>query len=99
MLGAQVIGMPDEKYGEEICAWVRLNSQSTATAHELQQWCQGAIADFKIPRYWKFVDSYPLTASGKVQKFLMRQCNLQDVTDCGKLYDKAQTAANSTYSK
>jgi fatty-acyl-CoA synthase len=70
---AQVIGVPDAKYGEEVMAWVRLKAGATLTADELRAACQGRIATFKIPRYWKFVESFPLTVTGKVQKFRMRE--------------------------
>ncbi len=69
----QVIGVPDLKYGEELMAWVRLKSGEAATAEELQSFCRGEIATCKIPRYWKFVDAFPMTVTGKVQKFVMRQ--------------------------
>ena len=93
----QVIGVPDGTYGEEVCAWVRLHPKCEVTAQELQQWCKENIAAFKIPRYWQFVDSYPLTASGKVQKYLMRQSNLSNATDCGKLYDRPKSGQVSFY--
>jgi fatty-acyl-CoA synthase len=70
---AQVIGVPCPKYGEEVMAWVRLKAGATITADELRTACTGRIATFKIPRYWKFVDSFPLTVTGKVQKFRMRE--------------------------
>jgi fatty-acyl-CoA synthase len=70
---AQVIGVPCPKYGEEVMAWVRLRAGVTMTADELRAACQGRIATFKIPRYWKFVDAFPLTVTGKVQKYRMRE--------------------------
>ena len=72
----QVIGIPDKKYGEEVCAWVRLQPNSAATAEDLEAWCEGRLAAFKMPHCWKFVDSFPVTASGKVQKYLMRKQHL-----------------------
>jgi fatty-acyl-CoA synthase len=69
----QVIGVPSEKYGEEIMAWVRVREGATVSGDELQAFCRGRIATFKIPRYWKFVDSYPMTVTGKIQKFKMRE--------------------------
>jgi fatty-acyl-CoA synthase len=69
----QVIGVPDARYGEELMAWVKLKEGQTTTGEELQDFCRGQIATFKIPRYWKFVDAFPMTVTGKVQKFLMRQ--------------------------
>ena len=68
----QVIGVPDRKYGEELCAWVKLKPGETATAEEIQDFCRGQIAHYKIPRYIHFVDAFPMTVTGKVQKFMMR---------------------------
>jgi fatty-acyl-CoA synthase len=69
----QVIGVPDPRYGEELCAWVRLRDGETATAEEIRAFCQGQIAHYKVPRHIKFVDGFPMTVTGKIQKFLMRQ--------------------------
>ncbi len=69
----QVIGVPDPRYGEELCAWVRLHHGETATADEVRAFCRGQIAHYKIPRYVKFVDAFPMTVTGKIQKFLMRE--------------------------
>ena len=69
----EVIGVPDEKYGEEVCAWIKLHEGRTATAEEIRAFCEGKIAHFKIPRYIRFVDSYPMTITGKVQKYIMRE--------------------------
>ena len=69
---AQVIGVPDDKYGEELMAWVQLASGEELTAEELREFCKGQIAHFKIPRYVKFVDSFPMTVTGKVRKVEMR---------------------------
>ena len=67
----QVVGVPDLKYGEELCAWVKLKP-GDAHADEIQGFCKGQIAHYKIPRYIKFVDAFPMTVTGKVQKFIMR---------------------------
>ncbi len=69
----QVIGVPDERYGEEIMAWIKLNEGQQATPEEIREFCQGQIAHYKIPRYIKFVDAFPMTVTGKIQKFQMRQ--------------------------
>ena len=69
----QVIGVPDPRYGEELCAWVRLRDGASATAEEIRAFCQGQIAHYKIPRYIRFVDGFPMTVTGKIQKFLMRE--------------------------
>ncbi|XP_030836363.1 medium-chain acyl-CoA ligase ACSF2, mitochondrial [Strongylocentrotus purpuratus] len=69
----QVIGVPDERMGEELCAWIRLKAGQEATPEEIKAFCKGKISHFKIPRYIEFVDEFPLTVTGKVQKFKMRQ--------------------------
>jgi fatty-acyl-CoA synthase len=69
----QVIGVPDRKYGEELCAWVKLKAGMEASADEIRDFCEGQIAHYKIPRYVKFVDSFPMTVTGKIQKYLMRE--------------------------
>jgi fatty-acyl-CoA synthase len=69
----EVIGVPDEKYGEEVCAWIKLHEGQQATSDEIREYCKGRIAHFKIPRYIKFVDEFPMTVTGKVQKFVMRE--------------------------
>jgi fatty-acyl-CoA synthase len=83
----QVVGVPDARYGEELCAWVRLREGRQVTGDELRDWCRGKIATFKIPRYWRFVDEFPMTVTGKVQKFKMRETS---VTELG-LQDAAET--------
>jgi fatty-acyl-CoA synthase len=84
----QVIGVPDAHYGEEICAWIRLRESVTATPEEILNFCRGQIAHYKIPRYIKFVDKFPMTVTGKVQKFAMREqmiveLGLQGSRECG----------------
>jgi fatty-acyl-CoA synthase len=69
----QVIGVPDLKYGEELMAWVKLRPGASLSADELRAYCKGRIATYKIPRYWKFVDGFPMTVTGKIQKFKMRE--------------------------
>ena len=69
----QCFGVPDEKYGEEICVWVSLRPDQHLTAEELIDHCKGKIAHFKIPRYVRFVDEFPMTVTGKIQKYLMRE--------------------------
>jgi fatty-acyl-CoA synthase len=65
--------VPSEKYGEEVMAWVKPREGANLTGDELAAWCKGKIASFKIPRHWKLVDSFPMTVTGKVQKFKMRE--------------------------
>src|SRR5918995_1371816 len=69
----QVIGVPDPRYGEEICAWIKLHDGKTATAEEIREFCKGEIAHYKIPRYIEFVPEFPMTITGKIQKFVMRE--------------------------
>jgi fatty-acyl-CoA synthase len=69
----QVIGIPDERYGEELCAWVRLRDGENATAEEIRAFCEGQIAHCEVARYVKFADGFPMTVTGKIQKFMMRQ--------------------------
>jgi len=69
----QVIGLPDEKFGEELCACIILRPGTHATEEDIRAFCRGQIAHFKIPRYVRFVDSFPVTATGKVQKYIMRE--------------------------
>ncbi len=70
---AQVIGVPDPKLGEEICAWIQLRPGQTASVEDIRSFCRGKIAHFKIPKYIRIVDAFPLTVTGKVQKFVMRE--------------------------
>jgi fatty-acyl-CoA synthase len=69
----QVFGVPDEKMGEEVCAWVQLQPGETMSVEELKAFCKDQITHFKIPRYVRFVDEYPMTVTGKIQKFIMRE--------------------------
>jgi fatty-acyl-CoA synthase len=75
----QVIGVPSEKYGEEVMAWVKPREGAALSGEDLAQWCKGKIATYKIPRYWKFVDSFPMTVTGKVQKFKMRETAVEEL--------------------
>ncbi|TMG99568.1 MAG: AMP-binding protein, partial [Betaproteobacteria bacterium] len=69
----QVFGVPDPKYGEEVCAWIVLKPGEQASEAEIKDFCREQIAHYKVPRYVRFVDEMPLTITGKVQKFVMRQ--------------------------
>ena len=73
----QVIGVPDPRYGEEICAWIKLHDGKTATAEEIREFCKGEIAHYKIPRYIEFVPEFPMTITGKIQKFVMREQTIE----------------------
>jgi fatty-acyl-CoA synthase len=76
---AQVIGVPDKKYGEEVCAWVRLRDGQKSTADEIRDYCRGQIATYKIPRYIRFTTEFPMTVTGKIQKFRMREEMLKEL--------------------
>jgi fatty-acyl-CoA synthase len=75
----QVIGVPDDRYGEEICAWVKLRPGVSATEEEIRAFCRDQIAHYKVPRYIKFVDEFPMTVTGKIQKFIMRERTIADL--------------------
>jgi fatty-acyl-CoA synthase len=79
VLDVQVIGVPSKKYGEEVMAWVKLRPGTMASDEELTRFCRGRIATFKIPRFWKFVDEFPTTVTGKVQKFRMRETAIAEL--------------------
>ncbi|NTX15115.1 AMP-binding protein [Myxococcus sp. CA056] len=76
---AQVIGVPSAKYGEEVMAWVKPKPGVTLTPEELRKHCTGRIATFKVPRFWKLVDAFPMTVTGKVQKFRMREVSVAEL--------------------
>ena len=69
----QVVGVPDHKYGEELCAWIILKPGQSCTEQEIRDFCQGQIAHYKVPRYIRFVENFPMTITGKIQKFMMRK--------------------------
>jgi len=75
----QIIGIPDARYGEEIVAWIKFHPGHVANALELQAWCKDRIAHFKTPRHFKFVEEFPMTVTGKIQKFRMREISLQEL--------------------
>ena len=75
----QVFGVPDAKYGEEICAWVRLHADVEMTEEEVRAFCRDQIAHYKVPRYVRFVPEFPMTVTGKVQKYLMREAMAQEL--------------------
>ena len=75
----QVFGVPDRRYGEELCAWVKLRADAVLSEPELQAFCRGRIAHQKVPRYVRFVDGFPMTVTGKMQKFLMREAMRQEL--------------------
>jgi fatty-acyl-CoA synthase len=75
----QVIGIPDKKYGEEVCAWIRLHEGQLANEDEIREYCRGKIATYKIPRYIRFTTDFPMTVTGKVQKFRMREQMIREL--------------------
>jgi fatty-acyl-CoA synthase len=75
----QIFGVPDPKYGEELCAWIKLKAGETANEDEIKSFCKGQIAHYKIPRYVRFVDDFPMTVTGKIQKFVMREQMIEDL--------------------
>jgi fatty-acyl-CoA synthase len=75
----QVIGVPDEKYGEELCAWVKVRAGSELTEEEVRAFCVGKIAHYKVPRYVRFTQEFPMTVTGKVQKFKMRETSVAEL--------------------
>ena len=79
ILDVQCFGVPDSRYGEELCAWVMLREGAVLTEEDVRAYCRGKIAHQKIPRYVKFVDAFPMTVTGKMQKYLMRQAMEQEL--------------------
>ncbi|WP_419845652.1 AMP-binding protein [Candidatus Poriferisocius sp.] len=75
----QVIGVPDARYGEEIMAWVQLRDSATLDADNIKEFCRGQIAHYKVPRYVKFTDEFPMTITGKIQKYLMREQSIEEL--------------------
>ncbi len=74
-----VVGVPDRKFGEEILAWIKLRAGETATADEIRDFCRERLAHFKTPGYVKFVDSFPMTVTGKIQKYKIRQQAIEEL--------------------
>jgi fatty-acyl-CoA synthase len=70
---AAVVGVPDPKYGEELCAWIKLKNSHTATEQEIRDYCRGCLAFYKVPKYVRFVTAFPQTVTGKIQKFKIRE--------------------------
>lgn len=79
VVDVQVIGVPDAKYGEQVMAWIKLKEGATTTPEELTAYCKGKIATVKIPKYWKFVEEFPMTVTGKVKKVEMREISTREL--------------------
>jgi fatty-acyl-CoA synthase len=75
----QVVGVPDVKYGEEICAWIKLRAGETSSQEEIVAFCKGQIAHYKVPRYVRFVDAFPMTVTGKIQKYQIRDAMIEEL--------------------
>jgi fatty-acyl-CoA synthase len=75
----QIVGVPDVKYGEELCAWIQLKPGETSTSEEITEFCRGQIAHYKMPRYIRFVTEFPMTITGKVQKFQIRAAMIEEL--------------------
>jgi fatty-acyl-CoA synthase len=75
----QVVGVPDRKYGEEVVAWVKLKEGRELSEQDIKDFCRGKISNFKIPRFIRFVDSFPMTVTGKIQKFKMREISMSEL--------------------
>lgn len=79
ILDVQIIGVPSEKFGEEVMAWVKVRNRFDVTEDELLNYCTGKIAHYKIPKYWKFVEEFPMTISGKIRKVEMREISVKEL--------------------
>ena len=79
IVDVQVIGVPDIRYGEEVMAWIQLRDGAKTTGEDIKDFCRGTIAHFKVPRYFKFTDTFPMTITGKIQKFKMREQSIEEL--------------------
>jgi fatty-acyl-CoA synthase len=68
-----VVGVPDERYGEQLCAWIILRDDASVSEDDVKAYCQGKIAHFKVPNYVRFTDAFPMTVTGKIQKYKLRE--------------------------
>ena len=78
ILDVQIVGVPDSKYGETVAAWVKLKPGAALTLEDLKKFCKGKIAEYKIPRYLRVTDDFPMTVSGKIQKFKLREISIRE---------------------
>ena len=79
IVDVQVIGVPDMRYGEEVMAWVQLRDGADTTGEDIKEFCRASIAHYKVPRYIKFTDTFPMTITGKIQKFKMREQSIEEL--------------------
>jgi fatty-acyl-CoA synthase len=79
VVDVQVVGLPDSRYGEELCAWIRLAEGEKANEEEIRAFCRDQIAHHKVPRYIRFVTEFPMTVTGKVQKFRIREQMIEEL--------------------
>jgi fatty-acyl-CoA synthase len=79
VMDVQVVGVPSLKYGEESAAYIKLRQGQEATEEEIKEFCQGKIARYKVPKYILFVEEYPMTASGKIQKYILREMAVKEL--------------------
>jgi fatty-acyl-CoA synthase len=77
----QVFGVPDQRLGEQVCAWIRLREGTAVSAAAIQDYCRRHLAYFKVPHYVRFVDAFPMTVTGKVQKYLMRESMIAELAE------------------
>jgi fatty-acyl-CoA synthase len=75
----QVVGVPDQRFGEELCAWIMVKPGQTLTEAEVREFCKGKIAHYKVPKYLRFVAEFPMTVTGKIQKFKIREQMQQEL--------------------
>ena len=75
----QVVGVPDQRFGEELCAWIVVKPGQTLTEDEVRDFCKGKIAHYKVPKYLRFVTEFPMTVTGKIQKFKIREQMQQEL--------------------
>ena len=79
IVDAQVVGVPDARFGEQVMAWIQRRAGSDLDENEVREFCKGAIAHYKIPAYVAFVDEYPMTITGKIQKFKLREMGIEQL--------------------
>ncbi len=79
IVAAEIIGVPDEHYGEQVMAWVTTRPEANLTEEDVREFCRGQIAHFKVPAHVAFIDEYPMTVTGKIQKFKLREMAIEDL--------------------